>query len=172
MEWLKWITSSLEEVWFSNHHACRNLTQCLIHRTTTRKDSQTQGVKTETNYIKNTLFIKDEERKEGSLQVRINVALVDLISEIPNYMKFIKEFEPTELVANKTKMGGHVSRKNEEIQGALLFLGILVTKSFVMRLGLSDLGNTRMTIQLADKSIKYPIGITEDVQMQADYFPY
>ncbi|KAJ9544941.1 hypothetical protein OSB04_024648 [Centaurea solstitialis] len=79
--------------------------------------------------------------------------------------------EPTELVANKTKMGGHVSRKNEEIQGALLFLGILVTKSFVMRPGLSDLGNTRMTIQLADKSIKYPIGIAEDVQMQADYFP-
>ncbi|KAJ9557743.1 hypothetical protein OSB04_012357 [Centaurea solstitialis] len=35
-----------------------------------------------------------------------------------------------------------------------------------------DLKDTRMTIQLADRSIKYPVGIAEDVPIQVDKFVF
>ncbi|KAJ9536491.1 hypothetical protein OSB04_un000328 [Centaurea solstitialis] len=48
----------------------------------------------------------------------------------------------------------------------------LMPSSFFQRLGLGDLKNTRMTIQLADRSIKYPVGIAEDVLVQVDKFVF
>ncbi|KAJ9556882.1 hypothetical protein OSB04_011496 [Centaurea solstitialis] len=48
----------------------------------------------------------------------------------------------------------------------------LMPLSFYQKLGLGDLKNTRMTIQLADRSIKYPVGIAEDVLVQVDKFVF
>ncbi|KAJ9539169.1 hypothetical protein OSB04_031902 [Centaurea solstitialis] len=44
--------------------------------------------------------------------------------------------------------------------------------SFYLNLGLGDLKNTQMTIQLADRSIKYSVGIAEDILVQVDKFVF
>ncbi|KAJ9544476.1 hypothetical protein OSB04_024183 [Centaurea solstitialis] len=48
----------------------------------------------------------------------------------------------------------------------------LMTLSFYQKLGLGDLKNTRMTIQLVDWSIKYPVGIAENILVQVDMFVF
>ncbi|KAJ9552285.1 hypothetical protein OSB04_016330 [Centaurea solstitialis] len=48
----------------------------------------------------------------------------------------------------------------------------LMPLSFYQKLGLNDLKSTRMTIQLADRSIKYPVGIAEDVIVRVDRFEF
>ncbi|KAJ9547666.1 hypothetical protein OSB04_020209 [Centaurea solstitialis] len=48
----------------------------------------------------------------------------------------------------------------------------LMSLSFYQKLGLKDLKSTRMTIQLADRSIKYPVGIAEDVTVRVDKFAF
>ncbi|KAJ9561813.1 hypothetical protein OSB04_006973 [Centaurea solstitialis] len=44
--------------------------------------------------------------------------------------------------------------------------------SFYQKLGLEGLKSTRMTIQLADRSIKYPVGIAEDVIVRVGKFDF
>ncbi|KAJ9539125.1 hypothetical protein OSB04_031858 [Centaurea solstitialis] len=77
-------------------------------------------------------------------QVKINMPLVDLIVGMPNYVKFIKE-----MISNRSKFGG---------EGVTL--------------GLGELRSTQMTIQLADRSIKYPVGLAEDILVQVDKSPF
>ncbi|KAJ9552611.1 hypothetical protein OSB04_016656 [Centaurea solstitialis] len=48
----------------------------------------------------------------------------------------------------------------------------LMPLSFYQKLGLKGLKSTRMTIQLADRSIKYPVGIAEDVMVRVDKFDF
>ncbi|KAJ9556534.1 hypothetical protein OSB04_011148 [Centaurea solstitialis] len=48
----------------------------------------------------------------------------------------------------------------------------LMPLSFYQNLGLKGLKSTRMTIQLADRSIKYPVGIAEDVIVRVDKFEF
>ncbi|KAJ9567664.1 hypothetical protein OSB04_003630 [Centaurea solstitialis] len=48
----------------------------------------------------------------------------------------------------------------------------LMPLSFYQKLGLNDLKSTRMTIQLANRSIKYPVGIAEDVIVWVDGFEF
>ncbi|KAJ9547607.1 hypothetical protein OSB04_020150 [Centaurea solstitialis] len=100
-------------------------------------------------------------------QVNIYVPLVDLIAGMPNYMKFIKE-----LVSNKENLGVRRDRISE-CRIALVELGAsinLMPLSFYQKLGLGYLKDTRMTIQLADRSTKYPVGIAKDVLVQVDKF--
>ena len=65
---------------------------------------------------------------------------------------------------------------NFRIQQALLDLGAsvnLLPYSVYEQLGLGELKPTKVTLQLADRSIKKPRGIVEDVLVQIDkfYFP-
>ncbi|KAJ9552184.1 hypothetical protein OSB04_016229 [Centaurea solstitialis] len=48
----------------------------------------------------------------------------------------------------------------------------LMPLSFYQKLGLKDLKSTRMTIQLTDRSIKYLVGVAEDVIVQVDRFEF
>ncbi|KAJ9535255.1 hypothetical protein OSB04_un001653 [Centaurea solstitialis] len=48
----------------------------------------------------------------------------------------------------------------------------LMPLSFYQKLGLKGLKSTRMTIQLPDTSIKYPVGVAEDVIVQVDRFEF
>ncbi|KAJ9547606.1 hypothetical protein OSB04_020149 [Centaurea solstitialis] len=127
-------------------------------------------------------------------QVNINVPLVDLIAGMPNYMKFIKELvsnkanlgaegitflnaECSAILSDTPKKGDPGSftipchfGKSISFR-ALVELGAsinLMPLSFYQKLGLGDLKDTRMTIQLADRSIKYPVGIAKDVLVQVD----
>jgi hypothetical protein len=63
-----------------------------------------------------------------------------------------------------------------QIERALLDLGAsvnLLPYSVYLQLGLGELKPTTMTLQLADRSVKVPRGIVEDVLIKVDkfYFP-
>ena len=65
---------------------------------------------------------------------------------------------------------------NCQIEQALLDLGAsvnLLPYSVYVKLGLGELKPTQITLQLADRSVKRPRGIVEDVLVQVDkfYFP-
>jgi len=42
----------------------------------------------------------------------------------------------------------------------------LMPLSLFERMGIGELKSTRMTIQLADRSVKYPVGVVEDVPVK------
>ena len=64
---------------------------------------------------------------------------------------------------------------NTEIERALLDLGVgvnLLSYSVYQQLGLGELKPTSTILQLADRSIKKPQGIVEDVIIKVDKFYY
>ncbi|KAJ9557611.1 hypothetical protein OSB04_012225 [Centaurea solstitialis] len=117
---------------------------------------------------------------------------------MPNYVKFIKEL----VTSKTKFGGDGVTMLNQEcstiyaetpkkedprsftipcyfgdklVCDALADLGAsinLMPLSFYQKLGLGELQSTRMIIQLADRSIKCPIGIAEDVLVQVDKFVF
>ncbi|KAJ9543697.1 hypothetical protein OSB04_023404 [Centaurea solstitialis] len=131
-------------------------------------------------------------------RVDINVPLVDLIAGVPSYARFLKELvannarmgtkeiaflnaEYSATLSDTLKKGDPGSfiipcyfGKSVSCR-ALADLGAsinLMPLSFYQKLGLKDLKSTRMTIQLADRSIKYPVGVAEDVIVQVDRFEF
>ncbi|KAJ9546993.1 LOW QUALITY PROTEIN: hypothetical protein OSB04_019536 [Centaurea solstitialis] len=131
-------------------------------------------------------------------RVDINVPLVDLIAGVPSYARFLKELvankarmgaeeiaflnaECSATLFDTLKKGDPGSfiipcyfGKSVSCR-ALADLGAsinLMPLSFYQKLGLENLKNTRMTIQLADRSIKYPVGIAEDVTVRVDKFTF
>ncbi|KAJ9545002.1 hypothetical protein OSB04_024709 [Centaurea solstitialis] len=102
-------------------------------------------------------------------QVKSNVPLVDLIAGMPNYVKFIKE-----LMASKANLNEEgITFLNEECSAILSDTpkkGDRRSVTIPCYFGLGDLKRTRMTIQLADRSIKYPVGIADNVLVQVDKF--
>ncbi|KAJ9538868.1 hypothetical protein OSB04_031601 [Centaurea solstitialis] len=130
--------------------------------------------------------------------VDINVPLVDLIAGVPSYARFLKELvankarmgpeeiaflnaECSATLSDTLKKGDPGSfiipcyyGKNVSCK-ALADLGAklnLMPLSFYQKLGLEGLKSTRMTIQLADRSIKYPVGIAEDVIVRVGKFDF
>ncbi|XP_031131704.1 uncharacterized protein LOC116033089 [Ipomoea triloba] len=77
-------------------------------------------------------------------QLHIDMLFIDALGEMPRHAKFLKD-----LLFNKKK---------------------LVECSSQRRLNLGTLKFTRMCIQLADRSTKYPRGIVEDVLVRVDMF--
>ena len=64
---------------------------------------------------------------------------------------------------------------NTFVKGALLDLGAsvnLLPYSVYKQLGLGELKSTSITLSLADRSVKFPRGIIEDVLIQIDNFYY
>ena len=124
-------------------------------------------------------------------KVNINLPLLDVIRNVPAYVKFFKElstkkrrFEANEKVLvsevasavlqqqlpPKQKDPGsfvvNISMGNgEEVKGMLdLGAGInLMPYCIYKQLGLGKLKPTRICLQLADRSIRYPVGIIEDI---------
>ncbi|KAK5775066.1 hypothetical protein PVK06_042933 [Gossypium arboreum] len=131
-------------------------------------------------------------------QLHINLPFVEAISQMPTYVKFLKElltnkrkFEelsPMELneecsailqnkLPTKLKDPGNfiipclIGSLN--VEKALADLGAsinLMPYKMFKQLGVEEPKPTRMSIQLADRSIKYPRGIIEDVLVKVDKF--
>ncbi|KAL6542016.1 hypothetical protein OROGR_011502 [Orobanche gracilis] len=131
-------------------------------------------------------------------QVRINIPFLDVIKQVPAYSKFLKDLcivkrktnvprkaflaeHVSSIIQNKTPVkykdpgsptiscviGDHI------IKRALLDLGAsvnLLPYSVYTQLGLGELKSTSVILQLADRSIKIPRGIVEDVLIQVDKF--
>ncbi|XP_052209216.1 uncharacterized protein LOC127812732 [Diospyros lotus] len=131
-------------------------------------------------------------------KLHINIALVDSITQVPSYAKFLKE-----ILANKRKLAEFETIKLSEecfaivqnklpqklkdpgsfiipcIIGDIYFdkvlfdLGAsinLMPLTIFKKLGLGELKPITITLQLADRSIKHPRGIVEDVLVKVDKF--
>ncbi|XP_027337191.1 uncharacterized protein LOC113850866 [Abrus precatorius] len=96
-------------------------------------------------------------------QLHINLLFVDALAQMPKYAKFLKD-----LLSNKKKLEELATvTLNEECSA------ILQNKMLEKLKDPGSLGEprpTRMSIQLADRSIKYPKGIIEDVLVKVDKF--
>ncbi|KAL9382439.1 hypothetical protein Peur_025474 [Populus x canadensis] len=134
-------------------------------------------------------------------QVKVNIPLLDAIKQVPSYAKFLKDLCTVKRrlnVKERAFLTEHASAiiqfktppkykdpgcptisciiGNHKIDQALLDLGAsvnLIPYTVYEQLGLGEIKPTRITLQLADRSIKIPRGIIEDVLVQVDkfYFP-
>ena len=133
-------------------------------------------------------------------QVKVNIPLLDLIKKVPAYAKFLKDLctikkglgiekkaflteQVSAIIQSKypvkykdpgcptmpVNIGGNC------IDKSLLDLGAsvnLMPYSVYMQLGLGELKPTTITLSLADRSVKIPKGIIEDVLVKIDKFYY
>jgi hypothetical protein len=126
-------------------------------------------------------------------QVKINLPLLDAIKQVPAYAKFLKDLctqkrKSINHIPKKVLLTEYVSSliqrntppkfkdpesptisciiRHSEIDKALLDLGAgvnLLPYSVYQQLGLGELKPTTVILQLADRSIKKPRGVIEDV---------
>ncbi|CAL2238604.1 unnamed protein product [Prunus armeniaca] len=129
-------------------------------------------------------------------KVQVNIPLLDAIQQIPSYAKFLKDlctnkrkFKEHETVALSEEVSAVLLRKlppklkdpgsftipcligNQRFEHALLDLGAsinLMPFSVFESLNLGELKKTSVSIQLADRSIKYPKGVLEDVLVKVN----
>ena len=133
-------------------------------------------------------------------QVKVNIPLLDLIKQVPAYAKFLKDLCTIKKglgIEKKAFLTEHVSAiiqskypvKSKDpgsptipvniggncIAKSLLDLGAsvnLMPYSVYKQLGLGELKPTNITLSLADRSVKIPKGIVEDVLVKIDKFYY
>ena len=133
-------------------------------------------------------------------QVKVNIPLLDLIKQVPPYAKFLKDLCTIKKglgIEKKAFLTEHVSAIIQNkypikykdpgsptipfniggncIDKSLLDLGAsvnLMPHSIYIQLGLGDLKPTNITLSLADRSVKIPKGIVEDVLVKIDKFYY
>ena len=133
-------------------------------------------------------------------QVKVNIPLLDMIKQVPTYAKFLKDLctvkrglgiekkaflteQVSAIIQSKTPVkykdpGSPMISVNiggTSIDKALLDLGAnvnLLPYSVYKQLGLGELKPTNITISLADRSVKIPKGIVEDVLVKVDKFYY
>ncbi|XP_059590470.1 uncharacterized protein LOC132253093 [Vitis vinifera] len=133
-------------------------------------------------------------------QVKINIPLLDMIKQVPAYAKFLKDLctvkrriklskkaflteQVSAIIENKAivkyKDPGcptiSVQIGDSFVERALLDLGAsvnLLPYSIYKQLGLGELKATTITLSLADRSIKVPRGVVEDVLVQVEKFYY
>ena len=134
-------------------------------------------------------------------QVQINIPFLDAIQQVLAYAKFLKDLmamkrktnvpkkaflteQVSSIIQNKYPVkckdpkSPTISYKIRDrlIEKALLDLGAsvnLLPYSVYLQLGLGELKPTTMTLQLANRFVKIPRGIVEDVLIKVDafYFP-
>ena len=133
-------------------------------------------------------------------QVKVNIPLLDIIKQVPAYAKFskdlctIKKGLGIEKKAFLTKQVSAIIQSKNPIkykdpgsptisvniggnciEKSLLDLGAsvnLLPYSMYKQLGLGELKPTNITLSLADRSVKIPKGIVEDVLVKIDKFYY
>ncbi|KAL0355632.1 UNVERIFIED_CONTAM: hypothetical protein Sradi_4010100 [Sesamum radiatum] len=131
-------------------------------------------------------------------KIHINIPLIDALSQMPSYAKFWKEvisnkrkWEGGETVKLNEECSAVLQNKllpklkdpgsfsipctigNTNFDKALCDLGAsvnLMPYSIFEKLGMHELTPTIITLQLADRSIKYPRGIVEDVLVKVGKF--
>ena len=135
---------------------------------------------------------------EVLMQVKVNIPLLDMIKQVPTYAKFLKDLctvkkglgienkaflteQVSAIIQNKTPMkykdpGSPTISVNIGgtcIDKALFDFGAsvnLLPYSLYKQLGLGELKPTNITLSLADRSVKIPKGIVEDVLVKVDKF--
>ncbi|KAL5827957.1 hypothetical protein ACOSQ3_019799 [Xanthoceras sorbifolium] len=133
-------------------------------------------------------------------QVKVNLPLLHVIKQVPAYAKVIKDLctvkrkhnvkktaflteQVSAVIEQKTPpkykdpgcpiIACHIG--THEFGQALLDLGAsvnLMPYSVYLRLGLGEIKPTSVVLQLADRSVRKPRGVVEDVLLQIDKFYY
>ena len=131
-------------------------------------------------------------------KLHINIPFVDALEQMPSYVKFIKDIlsqkrrlADFEIVNLTEECSAILQRKlpqkikdpgsftipctigNAIFERALCDLGAsinLMPLSIFKRLGLGEARSTTVTLQLADRSLKHPRGVIEDVLVKIDKF--
>ena len=152
------------------------------------------------NRLKDKQCAQMDKVREIFNQVKINIPLLDAIQQVPKYAKFIKDMCTKKRKTNVPKkvflatniselLSNQIPVKYKDpgcptisctigqtaIKHALLDLGAsinLLPFSVYQQLGLGELSPTKVTIQLADRSIKIPKGEITDVLVQVGEFIY
>jgi hypothetical protein len=142
----------------------------------------------------------DSEIFETFKQVRINIPLLDAIKHVPSYAKFFNDLCTVKRKLNVKKKAFLAEQasvilqnnnalkykdlscptiscfiEEHKIERALLDLGAsvnLLPYLIFQSLNLGELKPTSVTLLLADRSVKVPRGIVEDVLVQVDKFIY
>uniref|UniRef100_A0A2N9G390 RNA-directed DNA polymerase n=1 Tax=Fagus sylvatica TaxID=28930 RepID=A0A2N9G390_FAGSY len=137
---------------------------------------------------------------ENLRQVRINLPLLHVIKQVPSYAKILKDLCTMKRKQNVKKtaflteqVSALIQHKippkykdpgcptisciigDHDIEQALLDLGAsvnLMPYSVYLQLSLGELKPTMVVLQLADRSVKTPKGVVEDVLVQIDKFYY
>ena len=132
--------------------------------------------------------------------MKVNIPLLDIIKQVPAYAKFLKDLRTIKKglgIEKKTFLTEQVSAIIQSkypvkykdlgsptisvniggncIDKSLLDLGAsvnLMSYSVYKQLGLGELKPTNITLSLADRSVKIPKGIVEDVLVKIDKFYY
>ena len=132
--------------------------------------------------------------------MKVNIPLLDMIKQVPTYAKFLKDLctvkkglgiekkafltkQVSAIIQSKTPVkykdpGSPTVSINIGracIDKALLDLGAsvnLLPYSVYKKLGLGELKPTNITLSLADRLVKIPKGIVEDVLVKVDKFYY
>ena len=133
-------------------------------------------------------------------QVKVNIPFLELVNQVPAYAKFLKDLCTIKKglgIEKKAFLTEHVSALIQSkypvkykdpgspiisvniggncINKSLLDLGAsvnLMPYLVYMQLGLGELKPTTITLSLADRSVKIPKGIVEDVLVKIDKFYY
>ena len=144
--------------------------------------------------------VNQTEMLEVLQQVKVNIPLLDMIKQVPTYAKFLKDLcmvkrgfnvnkkaflteQASAIIECKTPVkykdpGSPIISVNIGgtcIDKALLDLGAsvnLLPYSMYKPLGLGELKPTNITLSLADRLVKIPEGIVEDVLVKVDKFYY
>ncbi|XP_074377964.1 uncharacterized protein LOC141719480 [Apium graveolens] len=125
-------------------------------------------------------------------EIHISILFGDAFAQLPLYTKFMKEVLPNRknfedvktvtlnkecsFVIQRTippKLKDHGSFSLSCTKKTLCDLGAsvsLMPHSIYKILGLRELKKSRISLQLADRSIKYPLGVLEDVFIKVDKF--
>ncbi|RVW73846.1 Retrovirus-related Pol polyprotein from transposon 17.6 [Vitis vinifera] len=144
----------------------------LLSKKTLVKESNNQEEESGKKALHGKKEIKNSsEILEVLRQVKVNIPLLDMIKQVPTYAKVslqlsIKDPGCPTIAVN---IGGTLVEK------ALLDLGAsvnLLPYSVYKQLGLGGLKPTTITLSLADRSVKIPRGVIEDVLVQVDKFYY
>ncbi|XP_068492199.1 uncharacterized protein [Phaseolus vulgaris] len=131
-------------------------------------------------------------------RLQINIPFTEALKKMPTYAKFMKElltkkrkFNDQEIVELEAGCSAIIQKSlpqksrdpgsftlpvtigNLTVGKALLDLGAsinLMPSSMLKKIGDVEVKPTRMTLQLADRSIKYPHGIVQDLLVKVDKF--
>ena len=133
-------------------------------------------------------------------QVKVNIPLLNMIKQVPTYAKLLKDLCTVkkelgiEKKAFKTEQVSAIIQSKTQVKykdpgsptisvniggtcidKALLYLGAsvnLLPYSVYKKLGLGELKPTNITLSFADRSVKIPKGVVEDVLVKVDKFDY
>ncbi|GJR07098.1 reverse transcriptase domain-containing protein [Tanacetum coccineum] len=105
-------------------------------------------------------------------QLRLEIGLKDALIEMPRFNKWLSS-----LLRNKEKLE-EIAITTVNIECSAIIMNKVPEKLedprkfLIPQLGLEALTPTRMTLELANRSITHPMGITEDVVVRVDGFTF